>query len=120
MTHQELQEHLTRYLALRHAFGNPLARNEKWLSRFVDFVGTSCSGAAQPVTAQLVFDWVDATTAPESTTWNRSRRLSVIRQFLEYLSAAAPETQVPELITGGLQETDAVHLHPGGNRPDPD
>jgi integrase len=35
--------------------------------------------------------------APESTTWNRSRRLSVIRQFLEYLGAAAPETQVPEL-----------------------
>lgn len=97
MTHQELQEHLTRYLDLRRAFGSPLARNEKWLSRFVDFVGTACPGGAQPVTAQLVFDWVDATMAPESTTWNRSRRLSVLRQFLEYLSAAAPETQVPEL-----------------------
>jgi integrase len=97
VTHQELQEHLKRYLALRHAFGNPLERNEKWLSRFVAFVGTSCFGGAQPVTAQLVFDWVDATMAPESTTWNRSRRLSVIRPFLEYLSAAAPETQVPEL-----------------------
>jgi site-specific recombinase XerD len=97
VTHQELQRHLTRYLDLRHAFGNPLASNEKWLSRFVDYVGTSCRGSAQPVTAQLVFDWVDATMAPESTTWNRSRHLSVIRQFLEYLSAAAPETQVPEL-----------------------
>ena len=97
MTHPELQEHLTRYLDLRRAFGNPLANNEKWLSRFVDFVRTSCPSGAQPVTAQLVFDWVDATMAPESTTWNRSRRLSVIRQFLEYLSAAAPETQVPEL-----------------------
>jgi integrase len=50
-----------------------------------------------PLQPQLVFDWVDATMAPESTTWNRSRRLSVVRQFLEYLSAAAPETQVPEL-----------------------
>ena len=97
MTHQELQEYLTRYLDLRDAFGNPLANNKKWLSRFIGFVGTSCPEGAQPITAQLVFDWVDATMAPESTTWNRSRRLSVIRQFLEYLSAAAPETQVPEL-----------------------
>lgn len=97
MTHQELQEYLTRYLDLRKAFGNPLANKRKWLSRFVGFVETSCPEAAQPITAQLVFDWVDATMAPEAATWNRSRRLSVIRQFLEYLSAAAPETQLPEL-----------------------
>lgn len=96
MTPGELDGHLMRYLDLRRAFGSPVGANAKWLSRFTDFLGSE-QDRVQPVTSQLVFDWIDATMAPESTPLNRSRRLSVVRQFLEYLSASVPDTQVPEL-----------------------
>lgn len=106
MTQGELRDHLTRYLDLRRVLGSPVETKAKWLHSFANFVesGESC---VQPVTSRLVFDWLDATTAPEASTLNRSRRLSVIRQFLEYLSAAVPETQVPEirLLAGYIRPT---------------
>ena len=92
----ELQDHLVRYLNLRCALGSPVGRHSKWLNAFVDFIASQQDGV-QPVTTRLVFDWLEATMPPKATPLNRSRRLSVVRQFLEYLSAAVPETQVPEL-----------------------
>lgn len=97
MTYIQLQGHLANYLDLRNALGSPVGRHAKWLSAFIDFIGRSGQEILQPVNSQVVFDWLEEAVAPESTQLNRSRHLSVIRQFLEYLSAAMPETQVPEL-----------------------
>jgi integrase/recombinase XerD len=97
MTYTQLQGQLANYLALRNSLGSPVGRHSKWLSAFVGFIGRSGQEVLDPVTSQRVFDWLEETMAPESTQRNRSRRLSVIRQFLEYLSAAIPETQAPEL-----------------------
>ena len=97
MTPVPLEQHLACYLELRKALGRPIGANAKWLCSFLQFLRGPEQAPDQPVTSKLVFDWLDASMPPESTILNRSRRLSVIRQFLEYLSAADPNTQTPEL-----------------------
>lgn len=97
MTQADLEQHLVHYLELRSAFGHPIGGESKWLSRFVDYLAAPGQPPNQPATAQLVFDWLDMVMPPDATPLNRSRRLSLIRQFLEYLSAADPSTQLPEL-----------------------
>lgn len=97
MTHAALEQHLASYLALRKALGCPIDTKAKWLSSFIAFLTGPEKLTDQTITSQLVFDWLDASMSPESTALNRSRRLSVIRQFLEYLSASDPNTQTPEL-----------------------
>ena len=96
MTHALLQQHLAAYLGLRKALGCPIISNTKWLESFIAFLNGSEQTPDQPVSSRLVFDWLDASMSPDASSLNRSRRLSMIRQFLEYLSASDPNTQTPE------------------------
>jgi len=93
MNRAELQDRLTSYLHLRQALGVPVVEGSKVLDSFVDFAGAQ--EATNSFTTRLVFDWLEVTT--NQRLGNANRRLSLVRQFLLHLSAAFPETQVPEL-----------------------
>lgn len=93
MNYIELQNRLTSYLQLRKALGMSVGATSRVLDNFVEFAGNQTTAA---VTSNTVFDWLEATTAQRRRGSN-ARRLSLVRQFLLHLSAAFPDTQVPEL-----------------------
>jgi integrase/recombinase XerD len=92
MTLSDLEARLTAYLGLRKALGIPVGTGTATLQRFVKFAGDQASEA---ITSQVVFDWLDAEKAHHSS-GKAANRLSLVRQFLLYLSATTPDTQVPE------------------------
>ncbi len=94
MTTNNLEARLTTYLALRKGLGIPLGADSTVLANFVKFVGGQETTGA--VTTKMVFDWLDARNDRQHRPI-ASRRLSLVRQFLLHLSAAFPETQVPEV-----------------------
>jgi integrase len=94
MSPHSLEARLTTYLALRKGLGMQLGAQSTVLADFVKFVGDRETTGA--VTTKMVFDWLDATRERQQHPV-ASRRLSVVRQFLLHLSAAVPDTQVPEV-----------------------
>lgn len=92
MNRTELQYRLTSYLRIREALGIAVGSDSKVLANFIDFAGQESSGS---VTSKVVFDWLDATT--KQHLGDAAKRLSLVRQFLLHLSAAFPDTQVPEV-----------------------
>jgi integrase len=84
----------------------PVGADSKVLTNFIDFAGAQ--GTSDSVTTKIVFDWLDATT--KECFGNAAKRFSLVRQFLFHLSAAFPETQVPEtrLISGRRRPTPFV------------
>jgi integrase/recombinase XerD len=93
MNRTELQYRLTSYLHIREALGFPVGASSKVLDSFVDFASAQETNAA--CTTKLVFDWLDTTT--QGRVSRASYRLSLVRQFLFHLSAALPDTQIPEV-----------------------
>ena len=88
----DLDVRLAAYLSVRRALGAKMASDAGVLGAFVRF---ACArDTTGPITSSLVFDWLSAS-QPQSAR-SSARRLSVVRQFLLHLSAALPETQVPE------------------------
>ena len=106
MNRTELQYRLTSYLHIREALGVPVGADSKVLTNFIDFAGSQ--GTTDSVTTRIVFDWLDATSKEHFG--NAAKRLGLVRQFLFHLSAAFPETQVPEtrLISGRRRPTPFV------------
>jgi integrase len=86
-----LAPHLSAYLDLRRALGLKMGADARALESFVQFIA-DCA-ITGPVTSSLVFDWLEV---GKRTTGNAAQRLGWIRQFLLYLSAIFPDTQVPE------------------------
>jgi site-specific recombinase XerD len=87
----DLAPYLAAYLKLRRALGMKMDAEVGMLEDFVQFIGDR--QITGPVTSSLVFDWLDV---PKRPPGHAARRLSCVRQFLLYLSAAFPDTQVPE------------------------
>jgi integrase len=91
ITSIDLAPYLATYLELRRTLGTKLAADAGPLQEFVKFI--SDRKISGPVTTSLVFDWLEAQTQPVG---RAARRLGSVRQFLLYLSATFPDTQVPE------------------------
>ena len=88
-----LDTRLTAYLELRRALGVKIDRDARVLADFVRFIQNH--GATISITSRMVFDWLQATKQPSTRT--AAQQLSSVRQFLLYVSAALPDTQVPEV-----------------------
>jgi integrase len=88
-----LEARLSAYLDLRRSLGMKMDGDGRVLESFARF--TRELGAIEAITSRMVFDWLE--TATPATAHTMSRRLSVVRQFLLFLSAALPETQVPDI-----------------------
>jgi site-specific recombinase XerD len=89
----DLEARLSAYLDLRRALGTKMDGDARILDDFVRF--TRDRGTIEAITSRMVFDWLDA--RKQQSTHAAAQRLSPVRQFLLYLSAAFPDTQVPEL-----------------------
>lgn len=89
----DLETRLSAYLELRTALGARMDRDGRVLQDFVQFIQDR--GAIASITSKMVFDWLEATNKPGTRA--TAQRLSSVRQFLFYVSAAVPDTQVPEL-----------------------
>ena len=94
MSPHQLQERLKDYVDLRQVLGMPLGKRAAVLNDFVAFVEVHCD--SQPVTAQLSLDWLDAYSAQRKLT-NLSGHLSLVRQFLMYVSSSIDGTEVPDI-----------------------
>ena len=95
MNSNDLNFQLDTYLGLRRALGYGRSGWEaKLLRQLADFVATQTPEA--PITSRLVLDWLDSNFRDSSPSLN-ARRLDAVRQFLTYLSAAVPDTEIPEL-----------------------
>jgi integrase len=85
-----LREQLADYLALRRALGYRLARPEKLLGQYLDYldqVGQSTS------TVAAALDWARLPAAADSNWW--AYRLSVVRGFAGYLHTLDSTHEVP-------------------------
>ena len=87
-----LEARLAAYLELRRGLGTKIDRDARTLEDFVRF--TQDRGAMAPITSRMVFDWLEGRHQPGARI--AAQRLSSVRQFLLYVSAALPDTQVPE------------------------
>lgn len=88
----DLEGRLAAYLELRRALGRKMDADSGVLEDFVRFIRDR--GTIAPITSTMVFDWLE--TRKQPSTRAMARRLSSVRQFLLYVSAALPDTQVPE------------------------
>jgi integrase len=93
MKRGDLLLHLEAFLALENALGFPVRARERLLRDFVGFIETQ--GMGGPITAQVAFDWACAASERRGIS-GQAARLSVVRRFLLYLSAAIPATEVPD------------------------
>jgi len=99
MNRTQLEDRLTAYLELRKALGTSVGANAKLLGEFVQFAADQST--TDSVTSKMVFDWLE-NRRREQSAGAIAKQLSLVRQFLLHLSAAVPETQVPQrnLIAG--------------------
>lgn len=78
------------YLSIRRALGYKLARHERLLPQFVDYLEQA--GAAT-VTIEHALAW--ATLPSEASPRWRADRLSIVRTFASWLAAIDPATEIP-------------------------
>jgi integrase len=88
----DLEGRLAAYLQLRRALGRKMEADAGVLDDFVHFIRDR--GAVASITSTMVFDWLAAGKQPSIR--GAAGRLSSVRQFLLYVSAGLPDTQVPE------------------------
>lgn len=93
MTGIDLEARLSAYLDLRRALGMKMDTDGRVLEGFVRF--TRDLGAIEAITSKMVFDWLE--TENQAKPQPTKARLSAVRQFLLYLSADLPDTQVPDV-----------------------
>jgi integrase len=87
-----LRNELADYLALRRAVGYRLARPEKLLGQFLDYLDQIGESA---ITAAAALDWARLPAGGDSNWW--AYRLSAVRGFATYLHALNPAHEVPAL-----------------------
>lgn len=80
------------YLALRRSLGFKLREYGVCLHELVSFLGKR---GAEHVTSALAVEYASSRADEKPVSW--ARRLTIIRGFAEYRSAADPATQVPHL-----------------------
>ena len=99
MTPSQLTARLESYLSLRRAMGFPMKLEESQLRDFVAFL--TASAANGRITAQLAIEWACSSLRRGASA--RAGRLNTARGLLRYLSAFAPDVEVPEagLLAGG-------------------
>jgi len=94
VTPGRLREHLRVYAELRRAVGIPLGRNVLVLGEFVDYPDEQYD--SEPVTTQLALDWVDDWSGKHKISYPGAV-LTLVRQFLMYVSSAIEGTDVPDI-----------------------
>lgn len=107
MTKRELSSYLASYLAVRTALGVRLQHEQRLLESFIDSVNRQ--GVSAPVRAVMAVDWA-CTPSPQGPRADAARRLSVVRRFLTFVRAHAPETEVPDhhLVAGARRRAPYV------------
>jgi integrase len=90
VTGTPLRQELADYLALRRALGYRLARPEKLLSQFLDYLAHH---GASRITVATALDWARLPANGTSNWW--AYRLSAVRGFATYLHALDPTHEVP-------------------------
>ena len=85
-----LRDGLTQYVTVRRALGTKLQEPASTLSQFVDFLE---SRGTEFITTELALRWAMQPNNVQRATW--ARRLSMVRRFATWLSAADPRTQIP-------------------------
>jgi integrase len=85
-----LDKELADYLALRRALGYQLARPEKLLNQFLNYLQDV---GANAVTVKAALGWARLPASGDMNWW--AHRLSVVRGFAIYLHALDPATEVP-------------------------
>ncbi len=93
MNAEFLRTQLTAYLGLRQALGYQMTAEKQLLPAFVAFVESQ--HLTGPIRAQVALDWACEESVYRGPDGN-ARRLSIARQFLIYLQASVPETEVPD------------------------
>ena len=101
-----MSRHLDDYLKLRRQLGFKLRVPAILLRNFVLFAGQQ---GARFVSTKLSLGW--ATLPTNITQRQRARRLGVVRQFAQYVSAIEPRTEVPaqKLIPWQFRRNDPFH-----------
>lgn len=85
-----LRQELADYLALRRALGYRMARPEKLLNQFLDYLAHH---GASRITVAAALDWARLPANGSSNWW--AYRLSAVRGFATYLHALDPMHEVP-------------------------
>lgn len=85
-----LRNALADYLAMRRALGYRLARPEKLLGQFLDYLDQA---GAQTVTVELALSWARLPAGGDVSWW--AHRLCVVRGFATYLHTLDPVHEVP-------------------------
>jgi integrase len=86
-----LRHELASYLALRRAMGYQMARPEKLLGQFLDFLD---SYGQTRITVAAALDWARLPASTGTSNW-WAYRLSAVRGFATYLHALDPKHEVP-------------------------
>lgn len=87
-----LDTQLTAYLGLRDALGFQTGAERTLLPEFVAFI--QAQNSPDPVRACQALDWACSASTQRGAS-GAARRLSIARQFLTFLQASAPDTEVP-------------------------
>lgn len=85
-----LRDALVQYVAVRRALGTKLQEPARTLGQFVDFLNGQ---GMEFITTELALRWAMQPNGVQRATW--ARRLSMVRRFAAWLSAADSRTQVP-------------------------
>jgi integrase len=85
-----LRAHLVDYLALRRGLGYRLARPEKLLNQFLDYLERT---GQSRITVAVALAWARLPAAGNSNWW--AYRLAAVRGFVTYLHAIDPAQEVP-------------------------
>ncbi len=85
-----LERALVDYLHLRRSLGYELERDEHELSKFVGFLEQA---GVERITTELALRWAKIPTNQHPIIWRR--RLSMVRQFAQYLATVDPSSEIP-------------------------
>lgn len=101
-----LSEAMAQYIDVRRALGAKLREPAVRLDHFVGFLKDQ---GAEFITTELALRWAMQPKNAQRATW--ARRLSIVRRFAVWLSAADPRTQVPPpRLIGGRRRRNPPHI----------
>lgn len=90
---QFLQEQLDAYLALRESLGHINKSHRRQLQAFIAYADRNSE--SDTIRASIAIDWACGTTGTRSAS-TKFALLSVARNFLIYVKASRPETEIPD------------------------
>jgi integrase/recombinase XerD len=110
MDANNLGHRVERYLELRHCLGFQTRSAGRLLRGFARFVHER--NHTGPLTAQIAVDWA-CSTAGRCGPAGQSHRLGLARQFMTYLRASVPETEIPGIgiIAGWRRPNPYIYSH---------